>query len=487
MSSMKIGSYCIKMITDFAPDHMTPTWRNGRTGSNSISKRLDRFLISEHYISPEEKIRSWVSLPYLSDHASIILQLSSSTRKIAYPFKLNAGWLTETDFNTIVLMSGQTHNSHQNRASNIDWYGSSKLKARIKSWAYTFRQQNAHRLLTLDTEIRAIILAEASTGTTRDGCHLLKDLELERNQLLIKDEMTWRQRCRTSWLKSGDLNTKKIHKYASSCRNKNSIWEITTKDGTLHTGQPALKSAAVNYFQPFFEQNPTANLQSSVSVARLFPHSVTREDALQLDKPCTLQEISAALKSFSKDKSPGPDGWTVEFYLHFFDLVGQDLLELVEDTRLNGKVIGTINSTFLTLIPKAASPTTFGDYRPISLCNLCYKLISKVIASRIKPILSRFLSKEQLGFLKGRQILDAIGTAQECLHNIKIKKSKALILKLDLKKAFDCIDWDFLRLILVQTGFSQTLIKWIMGCVVSANLAILVNGEPSSFFAWAKV
>jgi hypothetical protein len=94
--------------------------------------------------------------------------------------------------------------------------------------------------------------------------------------------------------------------------------------------------------------------------------------------------------------------------------------------------------------------------------------------------------KEQLGFLKGRQIPDAIGTAQECLHNIKTKNSKALILKLDLKKAFYCIDWDFLRLILTQTGFSQSLIKWIMGCVVSANLVKLVNGDPSSFFRMGR-
>jgi hypothetical protein len=129
------------------------------------------------------------------------------------------------------------------------------------------------------------------------------------------------------------------------------------------------------------------------------------------------------IKSFSKDKSPGPDGWTVEFYLHFFDLVGPDLLELVEDSRLQGKISRALNSTFLTLIPKASHPTTFGDYRSIVLCNLCYKLISKIIANRVKPILSRLLSREQLGFLKGRQILDAIGTAQECLHNIHHKKS----------------------------------------------------------------
>lgn len=154
----------------------------------------------------------------------------------------------------------------------------------------------------------------------------------------------------------------------------------------------------------------------------------------------------------------------------------------MEDSRLKGKVIGTLNSTFLTLIPKAANPTTFVDFRPIALCKLCYKLISKIIANRIKPILSHFLSSEQLGSLKGRQILDAIGTAQECLHSIKSKNSKALILKLDLKKAFDCIDWDFLRLILIQTGFSHSLIKWIMSCMDSPNFAILTNGESTSFF-----
>jgi hypothetical protein len=134
------------------------------------------------------------------------------------------------------------------------------------------------------------------------------------------------------------------------------------------------------------------------------------------------------------------------------------------------------------LIPKENNPTTFGDYRSIALCNLCYKLITKIIANRIKPILSRSLLGEQLGFLKGRHILDAIGTAHECLHSIKAKKTKALILKLDLRKAFDCIDWDYLRLILTQSGFSPPFINWIMSGVTSANFSVLVNGEPSPFF-----
>jgi hypothetical protein len=89
--------------------------------------------------------------------------------------------------------------------------------------------------------------------------------------------------------------------------------------------------------------------------------------------------------------------------------VGDDLLDLVEDTRIRGRIKSSLNTTFLALIPKENNPWTFGDYRPIALCNLCYKLISKVIANRIKPVLSRELSSEQLGFLKGRKILDAIG------------------------------------------------------------------------------
>jgi hypothetical protein len=155
---------------------------------------------------------------------------------------------------------------------------------------------------------------------------------------------------------------------------------------------------------------------------------------------------------------------------------------LVEDSRLWGKLSGSLNSTYLTLILKENNPLSFGDYRPISLCNLCYKLITTLIANRLKPVLSRSLSSKQLGFLQGRQILDAIGTTQECLHSIKIKKSKALILKLDLKKAFDCIDWDFLRLILVQTGFSLKTINWIMGYITTTTFLVLVNGEPSPFF-----
>jgi hypothetical protein len=205
-------------------------------------------------------------------------------------------------------------------------------------------------------------------------------------------------------------------------------------------------------------------------------------DRQLLEKPCSKVEILVVLKGFSKDKSLGPDGWMVELFLSFFDLVGDDLLEAVEESRRSGEVNKSLNSTFLVLIPKVNKPSTFGDFRPIALCNLIYKIISKLLASRIKLILSRSLSGEQLGFLKGRQILDAVGTTQECLHSIKVKNLKEIILKLDLQKAYDCVNWDFLRMILLQSGFGLLITNWIMSCVSSTSFAVLINGKTTPFF-----
>jgi hypothetical protein len=107
-------------------------------------------------------------------------------------------------------------------------------------------------------------------------------------------------------------------------------------------------------------------------------------------------------------------------------------------------------------------------------------VISKILANQIKPILARCLSAEQLGFLKGRRIHDAIVAAHESPHRIKKKNLKSLVLKLDLKKAYDNIDWEYLRLILLTVGFGIRLM--IMCCVTSANFVVLINGEATKYF-----
>jgi hypothetical protein len=114
------------------------------------------------------------------------------------------------------------------------------------------------------------------------------------------------------------------------------------------------------------------------------------------------KELLEVLQSFQKGKSPGPDGWPIEFYLGFYDLLGSDILKVVEESRINGHIHEPLNSTFIALIPKTDNPSSFDDFRPISLCNCLYKIISKVISRRLKEILSRNISSEQFGFLAGK-------------------------------------------------------------------------------------
>jgi hypothetical protein len=176
------------------------------------------------------------------------------------------------------------------------------------------------------------------------------------------------------------------------------------------TGQDKIIPMAYHFFKNSYSDQGTTNFTNQASITGFFPRLISEREAALPNVSGTKEEIWKVLNTFNRDKSLRPDGWIIEFYLHFFDLVGDDLWEVVEDTRIRGVVNPAIKSTLLTLIPKSNLSSSFSDYKPISLCNLCYKVITKILANMIKPYLSHFISGEQLGFIKGRQILDAIGT-----------------------------------------------------------------------------
>lgn len=209
-----------------------------------------------------------------------------------------------------------------------------------------------------------------------------------------------------------------------------------------------------------------------------FPSFFSNDEGIKMVEHVTLEEIRKVFPSSVKDKTPSLDGWTMELFLTFFDLLGNDLLKVVEESKTRGEVCGAFNATFIDLIPKWDKPNSFNDYRPICLCNVIYKIIIN-ISNMIKSLLSKYMSQEQFGFLNNRQSLDSIGVFHERLHGIKVKKIKSLVLNLDLIKAYDRVDWDLLRLTLLQVDISLEATNWLMGCMSSTNYDTLVNEEPS--------
>jgi hypothetical protein len=170
------------------------------------------------------------------------------------------------------------------------------------------------------------------------------------------------------------------------------LWEIIDESDHVYKGQKEIMKEAEKHYKGFFNPTNTFSTIDQVEVAGLFNRWINEDEARELYVPVNEKELKLILTHFKKEKSPGPYGWMLEFYLHFFDLLKDDLLALVEDVRISGRMAGSLNSTFLALIPKLNNPQNFGDFRPISLCNLVYKIISKVLANGIKPILSKALS-----------------------------------------------------------------------------------------------
>lgn len=124
----------------------------------------------------------------------------------------------------------------------------------------------------------------------------------------------------------------------------------------------------------------------------------------------------------------------------------------MEASRISRNINIAFTSTFLALIPEKDQTDSFKDYRPISLCNILFKIISKIIVERMKPILNSFITRDQHAFLKDRNILNAVAMTQECLFSILSNNIDAAILKIDLKKAYDCVDWGFLGILLAKIG-----------------------------------
>lgn len=358
----------------------------------------------------------------------------------------------------------------------------SSIRKFVKDWQFKKSQQNRTTLWEIQMELDNIsrdLAAHSIPFNMR--CHI-KELQRKKCKILEQEEASWRLKSRAIWLKEGDGNSKFFHRFASSRREKNSIWKIKDGKGDLLYSQQDISSEAVRYFGNQYKRSGECRIQDILWGIDLFPQMFVDEQNDCLFQPITEEELLETMKSFKKDKCPGPDGWTIEFFIHFFDLIKQDLLRMVEGSRISGSIHQITSSTHIALIPKKREAKSFQHYKPISLCNISYKIISKIIAERIKETLSKHLTKDQHAFLKGRNILDAVANTQESLFSMHTKKSEAAIFKIDLRKAYDCLDWGFIRCLLAKIGLRANMINWIMACVEKVNYVVIINGIPSPFF-----
>eukprot|EP00253_Pinus_taeda_P035520 PITA_35520 len=199
-------------------------------------------------------------------------------------------------------------------------------------------------------------------------------------------------------------------------------------------------------------QEPNINRTEEIeTIVSNIPRLITEEHNTLLLKPINLEEVEAAVKLLKTGKAPGPDGFTSNFFQHFWELIKWEVWKLVEESRSMRWMYPGLNATFIALIPKSENSNSLEKFKPIALCNIIYKIVSKVIALRLKPILPLIISPEQSGYVEGRQITGGIILTHEIIHSLKQTKKPA---------------W----------------IRWISSLISSTFYSILVNGIPSATF-----
>ena len=164
--------------------------------------------------------------------------------------------------------------------------------------------------------------------------------------------------------------------------------------------------------------------------------------------------------------------------------MGESLTRAVTSFFTSGGLLPEVNNTLIVLIPKSQSPTSFSHFRPISLCNIIYKTISKLIVAKMRPLLHKLISPSQSAFIPDRWIVKNQVLVHELLHSFKKRKVKYGIMatKLDLQKVYDKVNWKFLEAVLSKFGFHKNFVTWIMVCVRTISSAILINGGVMNQF-----
>jgi hypothetical protein len=221
------------------------------------------------------------------------------------------------------------------------------------------------------------------------------------------------QRAKKSWAKDGDRNAAFFHRVVARRRRRNSIVSVKDEQNITQFMPDQIENTFVLYFRSIF-----ASQSTHIAASRIPTYPPQTSDFT--DSIPTKEEIWETLKGMKRNASPGPDGFNVEFYLATWDWIGDDVLAIITNFFNTGILPPQSNKTHIALIPKKLISQVPADYRPISLCNVIYKIITKCLANRLKPHLPDHIHPSQQAFIEGRRISDNIIIAQEITHSFQL-------------------------------------------------------------------
>ncbi|GKV32867.1 hypothetical protein SLEP1_g41432 [Rubroshorea leprosula] len=362
------------------------TWYNS---NGKYMSRIDRFLLSEEWTTKWSDVKQWGLRRSVSDHCPILLK-NECVDWGPKPFKYYDAWLEQPGCKEVIT------NAWIN--NEVSGWNEFKLKEKLKRTKQVLKEWSCKMNTEMDNKIKEAETVIAAIDEKGEQNQLsATDVEKRRNNFIdlwknlrIKERM-WQQKSRKLWLKEGDANTKFFHRCVKGRWRRNEInkekWKRPKVDGIS------------------FKQ-------------------ITKEDNELLTAGFSKQEIKEAIWNCDSSKAPGPDGFNFRFIKIMWEVKKPDVVGFVQEFQEHGRLIKGSNAYFIVLIPKTESPQGIEEYRPISLIGVMYKVISKLLANRLRKVLSKVIGEQQMAFIEGRQLVDGVVIANEVIDEAKRKKKK---------------------------------------------------------------
>lgn len=462
-------------LIDLGFDGHPWTWSNNWENGGEIRQRLDRALCNKGWNQLFDSAKCSHVETVGSDHSMLLLDTCpQQSRRKKNRFSFDKRWLQSEDIHQVIR-----------GAWNQDCEGSRMFKITRKitqcriallKWNNTFQSNAKKKIMQMKKQLQ-----RTRESFEKDNQGRMKELKHQLKTAYQEEELFLSQKARCNWLSEGDKNSKFFHAIVKGRRKKNTIQKIQRDNGTWTENDQEMGEEIAQYYDHLFTSSAEECLDE---ILEGMPHRITRSMNDKLTRDVDEKEVKQALFSMNPNKAPGSDGMSPLFFQKFWYIIKSDIIAAVKNFFHSGFMLKSFNHTVISLIPEVNNPTSLKNYRPISLCKVVYKIIAKILANRLKTVLELCISKNQAAFVPGRQILDNVIISHEYLHFLKNKrqwKEGFLAMKLDMSKAYDRVEWNFLEEVMKRLGFCEKWIRWILSCISSVTYSFNVNGEHRGY------
>ena len=403
-----------------------------------------------------------------SDHRPVLMSLVPSPVKRSGKFTFDKRWCNKPEVMEVVRQ-GWNLNTGGNRGTVSERIQSCRKE--LSKWKQSSTSDSSVQIRKLRQTL------EAEGKKLYPDLQLLSSTRIELEKAYQEEETFWKQKSKNTWLQVGDKNTRVFHGWVETRSMKNRVQSLFDSSGIEHFDENKKGDIAVQYFQDLFR---TSGCRNADALLEGMMSRVTTRMNSSLTKMVTDTEIKRAVKAIKSDSAPGIDGMTGQFFQKYWNITGAQVTVEVKKFFESGVMLSDWNHTQLCLIPKVPNATHMKDLRPISLCSVAYKIISKVLSNRLKVILPRIVSPTQGAFVAGRLISDNLLIAHEMIHGLKTNpncREDYIAIKTDMSKAYDRVEWAFLETLFLKMGFARLWTDWVMSCIRSVSYTVLMNGE----------